>query len=82
MAKPRSISGRRPSGKDMYLFGTPEEIAQRATDEAMFNAGGDPQSHAPSFKQIAPSSGSGNVNRAGIGHKSGEMKFSGGPGKL
>ena len=81
MAKPRSISGRKPKG-DMYLFGTAEEIAQRAADEAMFQAGGDPQNHAPSFKQIPPQSGSGSVNRAGYKSKSGEMKFSGGPGKL
>ena len=81
MAKPRTISGRKPK-QAMYLFGDPEEIAQRQADEALFNAGGDPQSHAPSFKQIPPSSGSGNINRAGFNHKSGEMKFSGGPGKL
>jgi hypothetical protein len=81
MAKPRSISGRKPK-QEMHLFGSAEEIAQRLNDEALYSAGGDVQNHPPSFKQIPPQSGSGSVNRAGLKHRSGEMKFSGGPGKL
>ena len=40
------------------------------------------QNHPTAFKQIAPESGSGSVNRAGFKSKSGEMKFSGGPGSI
>ena len=80
MAKPRSLKSRKPPAE--YLFGTPEDIANRQVEYGLYNAGGDVQDHAPAFKQIPPSSGGGSVNRAGHKHKSGEMKFSSGPGKI
>jgi hypothetical protein len=80
MAKVRTKGSRKPPAE--YLFGTPEDINNREFEAGLFNAGGNVQDHAPAFKQIPPSSGSGSVNRAGYKHKSGEMKFSGGPGKI
>ncbi len=80
MAKPRSKGSRKPPAE--YLFGTPEDVNNREFEAGLYNAGGDVQNHAPAFKQIPPAMGSGSVNRQGYKHKSGEMKFSGGPGKL
>lgn len=80
MAKPRSRSSRKPP--EEFLFGSESDIKNRDFEQGLYNAGGNVQEHAPAFKQIPPSSGSGSVNRAGYKHKSGEMKFSGGPGKL
>lgn len=80
MAKPRSRSGRRP--RDPFVFGTEEDIANRTFEAGLYDQGGDPQNSHPNFKQIAPESGGGSVNRAPLQRRSGEMKFSGGPGKL
>jgi hypothetical protein len=80
MAKVRVKGSRKPP--EEYLFGTQADIANREFEAGLYNQGGNSQDHAPAFSQIAPKSGSGSVNRAGLGHKSGEMKFSGGPGKL
>ncbi len=80
MAKPRSLKSRKPPAE--YLFGTPEDVNNRQFEAGLFNAGGDVQAHPTAFKQIPPSSGSGSVNRAGFKSKSGDMKFSGGPGKI
>ena len=80
MAKPRSKGSRKPP--ETFLFASTTELANRDFEAGLFSEGGDPQNSHPDFKQIAPSSGSGSVNRAGLKHRSGEMKFSGGPGKL
>lgn len=81
MAGPRSRSGRKPP--DKYVFGTPEEIANRSS--AMSGPGLYteflPDTTAPHFEQISPQSGSStSVNRAGLKKVSGNIKFSGGPG--
>ena len=80
MAKPRSRSSRKPP--DVFVFGTEEDVTNRAFEQGLYDQGGDAQNSHPNFSQIPPSSGSGSVNRAGLKHRSGEMKFSGGPGKL
>jgi hypothetical protein len=80
MAKPRSKGGRKPP--EVFHFGTPDEVGNREFEAGLYDQGGDPQNSHPNFKQIPPSTASGSVNRAGLGHRSGEMKFSGGPGKL
>ncbi len=81
MAKPRTRTGRKPS-EERLLFGTAEEVTNRSLETALYSEGGDPEVHAPSFKQISPEHGSGSVNRAPLARRSGEMKFSGGPGKI
>jgi hypothetical protein len=80
MAKPRTKGSRKPPAE--YLFGTPEDVNNREFEAGLFNAGGNVQDHPTAFKQIPPASGSGSVNRAGFKSKSGEMKFSGGPGTI
>ena len=80
MAKVRTKGSRKPPAE--YLFGTPEEVANRDFEAGLFSAGGNVQAHPTAFKQIPPQSGSGSVNRAGLKHKSGKMKFSGGPGSI
>lgn len=77
MSGPRSRPGRKPS-KDQFLFGTPEEVGNRTNDMYTEFV---PDENAPSFKQISPQQGGGNVNRASIDHKGGDFKFSSGPGK-
>ena len=45
----RSAKGMNPK----YLFGTPEEVANRSADKGGF----DPESNAPAFVQVKPSNG-------------------------
>ena len=80
MAKPRSRSSRKP--RDPFTFASESEIANRDFESGLYDQGGDPQHSHPNFKQIPPQSGGGSVNRAPVGNRSGEMKFSGGPGRL
>ena len=58
------------------LFGTPEEVTARDTN----NYPSDPKDNAPSFKQIGPSLSGGSANKLdrGAKHVGGNFKFSGG----
>lgn len=81
MAGPRSRPGRMPAAK--YVFGTPEEIANRSSAVAGPGLYTEflPDTTAPHFEQIKPQSGSGvSVNRAPTKKVSGNIKFAGGPG--
>ena len=63
-----------------FVFGTPEEIADRDPNRSLYSEFL-PDDNPPAFTQIKPESNPGkSVNRATFGKKSGNYKFAGGPG--
>lgn len=72
---PFGKAGQAKSPDPTYMFGTPEEIANR-TDTGYDRK---PQDHAPSFRQIGPDNTGKNANNAGRMLRSGNFKFTRGP---
>jgi hypothetical protein len=73
--------GRRPPHEDM-LFGTDQEINDRDPNTSLYDQYGLSNTQPPHFQQISPESSTGkSVNKAPLGHKSGDFKVSGGIGK-
>jgi hypothetical protein len=72
-------SGGQVFGKDpKYLFGTPEEVDNRAGDTG-YPADRDPSHRETKFVQIPPTTDTGrDLNDIAFAHRSGEIKFSGG----
>lgn len=69
-AGPRGRSSRKP--KDVFILGTDAEVQNRTN--TLYDWA--PDQSAPAFKQIDPESTTGqSVNRGGLKHKSGDLKF-------
>ena len=67
---PRSRSSRKPA--DTFIIGTEEEVNNRTN--TLYDWA--PDTNAPNFKQIDPVASTGqSVNRGGLKHKSGDLKF-------
>lgn len=74
MGGPRGRASRKPA--DQFIIGTEEEVANRAFESGLFSTYGNPATKPTAFKQIEGQSTTGqSVNRAGLKHKGGDLKF-------
>jgi hypothetical protein len=74
----RTRPGRKPTD-EQFLFGTDSEVANR--DNPSLYTEFNPTEVNTHFQQISATNGTGkSINRAPLAHKSGAMKFAGGPG--